>query len=252
MAGHGPHGELRCSQLRGGRRPRGQHRRGVPVHLLPRGGSRGPHHHDAHGGGGACPHRHVQGAWLPSHAHRLQIPRIRSRGQRDRQHSRHPRAVPSAARRHHEGLRHHILRARAAAAAARRSWVRRACSRARRRRHAVRHLGRRRRHLARAPGAAHAAAHSEGGQAHITRTHRSAVAASLVLVESDVPQPVPLQEALRHDGHRHRGLHGALADGSRVVQRHQRYNRQAVRRDHEVQRRRYAGGRPVKRRAAAY
>lgn len=27
---------------------------------------------------------------------------------------------------------------------------------------------------------------------------------------------------------------------------------QAVRRDHEVQRRRYAGGRPVKRRAAAY
>ena len=44
---------------------------GVPVHLLPRGGSRGPHHHDAHGGGGACPHRHVQGARLHERAHHV-------------------------------------------------------------------------------------------------------------------------------------------------------------------------------------
>ena len=77
-----------------------------------------------------------------------------------------------------------------------------------------------------------------------------AVAAPVVLVEGDVPQPLPLQEALRHDAHRHRGLHGAAADGVGAARRHQRHHRHPVRRDHPPQRAHHARGQARRRSGA--
>ena len=231
---HGPHAELRGGRLRVRRRPRGQHRLGVPLHLLPGGGLGGAHHHDAHGGGGAGAHRHVQGARLRALAHRLEVPGVRGAGQRGGQRRGHRRAVAGAARRHPEGLRHHLLRA--ARAAAHRPRAGGACGRLGRGRHAGGHVGRRHGDAARKPGAAHAPARPEGGQAHPAGARPAALAAAVVLLEGHVPQPVPLQEALRHDHGGHRGLHGAAADGPGAFRRHQRHHRQAVRGDNEIQR----------------
>ena len=111
-----------------------------------------------------------------------------------------------------------------------------ACGRLGRGRHAGGHVGRRHGDAARKPGAAHAPARPEGGQAHPAGARPAALAAAVVLLEGHVPQPVPLQEALRHDHGGHRGLHGAAADGPGAFRRHQRHHRQAVRGDNEIQR----------------
>ena len=111
-------------------------------------------------------------------------------------------------RRHPEGLRHHLLRA--ARAAAHRPRAGGACGRLGRGRHAGGHVGRRHGDAARKPGAAHAP------RAPRRRASASCWSASgplwrrlSFLLEGHVPQPVPLQEALRHDHGGHRGLHGA-------------------------------------------
>ena len=82
LARHGPHEELRRGELRLRCRSHRRHRVVLPLHLLPRGGARGPYHHDPHGGGGAHAHRHLQGARLLAGAHHVEVPHLRRPGRR--------------------------------------------------------------------------------------------------------------------------------------------------------------------------
>ena len=247
MARHGPHEELRRGELRLRCRSHRRHRVVLPLHLLPRGGARGPYHHDPHGGGGAHAHRHLQGARLLAGAHHVEVPHLRRPGRRARQRSRHRGALPGAALGHHGGLLHRLLRAP-------RRHAHRLAHRARRgrtrhRHNALGHLGCRRGHPARDPGRPHAAAGAQGRQAHSAGARRAPVAPSLVLVEGDVPQHLPLQAPSRHDVRGYCRLHSASADGPGAAEFHQRHHRRAVRRAGGLQRRHLREGRRRRRRA---
>lgn len=83
-----------------------------------------------------------------------------------------------------------------------------------------------------------AAAAAEGRQAHPARTHRTVVAADVVLLEGHLPEHLPLQTALPYDHHRHQRLHGADAGRVRPARFDLGHHRQPVRNDPALQHRR--------------
>ena len=168
--------------------------------------------------------------------HRLEVPGVRGAGQRGGQRRGHRRAVAGAARRHPEGLRHHLLRAGqgplpidlglAGLAAGLGVGVT-----------LVRHVGRRHGDAARKPG------RSSCSRAPRRRASASCWSASGRLWRRlSFSWKVTFRNLFRYKKRfvmtmvGIARLHGAAADGPGAFRRHQRHHRQAVRGDNEIQR----------------